>query len=581
MRLFPYETLVFARVSHGQELHERIRTTGFGQMFEDPEVAPFVEETWAFAGRQFDENAAEDAGFSWDDLQHVPKGEIAVGMIDRGAANMGVLLLADFDGHQEDVDFLLELLDERWEKEAMVVEESDLNGEKLTVVRRGDDRSSSFGYIVKDTCLIGSNDETLLGHMLERWAGRTPVVEPTEDMDEELLESGEPLPGERSLADNHKFQTILRECSTQLEEPPQVLFYIDPITTLKRAFRGNVGAGVALATFPALGLDGILGVGGTVTFATEKWDSLTHLHVLLDNPRSGVLTLLRFKDGDITPPSYVPANANGYTTTYLDAPGIYERLIQLVDQFRYEGAFEDSIESNISDQLGIDFREVFINNLAGRLTTVTSFNEPGRAIGEQRAFCVTLLDPELARKALATIAEDKGELEKREFGGETYHFFTPRFARDRTEEERVFTPSFAVLDDTLIFTTSTSLMEVLIEAQQGTRPQLADSIEYKVIQSRVERLTRGRQLALFYYENPAEAIKHWYDLSQADSTRENLANWGQNSPAASGFLDVLEQNELPPFEVIRKYLVPKGGYLLDTNTGLHFMNFDFRQGGSE
>ena len=577
MRLFPHETLAFLRVAHGRELYERFRTTGFGQMLDDPEVAPFIQETWAFAGQQFDDNSAEDAGFNWDDLAHVPKGEIAIGVIDRGEADTGVLVLADFDGQQVDVDFLTDKLDERWEKEAMVVERSDVNGEQLTVVRRGNDRASSFGYFVKDTCLVGSNDEVLLEHVLERWAGRAPVVEPTEDTDEEAVTSGEPLPGERSLAENQHFQAILRECSTQLEEPPQILFYVDPITTMRRVFRGNFGAGMALATFPALGLDGILAVGGTATFATEKWDSLTHVHLLLDNPRSGVLTLLRFKDGDITPPDYVPAKVNGYSTTYMDAPGIYERLIQLVDQFRYEGAFEDSIEANISDQLGIDFREVFINNLAGRASTLTSFNEPGRAVGEQRAICVTLLDPELARKALATIAEDKGELEEREFGGLKYYFFTPRFARDRPEEERFMTPSFGVLDDTLIFASSTSLMEVLIETHQGTRPRLADSIEYKVIQSRVERLTRGRQLALFYYDNPAEAIRHWYDLSQADSTRDNLANWGENSAAAAGFLDVLERNELPPFEVIQKYLVPKGGYLLDTDTGLHFMIFDFRQ----
>lgn len=581
MRLFPYETLAFARVAHGRELYERFRSTGFGRMLDDPEVAPFIQDTWAFAGRQFDDNAAEDAGFIWEDLSHVPKGEIAIGVIDRGNANMGVLLLADFDGHQEDVDFFLQLLEDRWEREAMTVEKTDLDGETLTVVRRGDDRSSTFGYVVKQTCMVGSNDETLLRHVFDRWAGRTPQVEPVEDADDEdAAETSEPS-GTKTLADNHNFQTIFRECSTQLEEPPQILFYVDPITTLRRAFRGNFGAGVVLATFPALGLDGVLGVGGTATFATEEWDSLMHLHVLLDNPRSGVLTLLRFEKGDITPPDYVPANAYGYSTTHVDAPGIYERLVQLVDQFRYDGAFEESIENNISEELGIDFREVLINNLAGQATLVTGYDEPPRPLGEQRALCATLVDPELAVKALETIAEDKDALEEREFGGVTYYLFTPRFARDRAEEDRIFTPCYAVLDDTLIATTSMSLLHQLIEAQQGTRPRLADSIEFKVIQSRVERLTRGRQLAMFYYENAAEAIRHWYEVSQSDDTRDRLSSWAENSDAAGGFLDVLEQNELPPFEVLQKYLAPTGGYLLDTDTGLHFMAFDFRQAAEE
>ena len=399
MRLMPYETIAFARIAHGRELYERFRETGFGNMLSDPDVAPFLDATWNFAGEQYAEHAQENVGFEWSDFSRIPKGEIAIAVVDRGRANMGVLLLADFDGAQEDVDYFLEKFDERWAAEGMVVEQQQIDGQTATIVRQGDDRSSSFGYLVKDTCLVGSNDETLLEHVLDRWAGRVPVVEPTEE-DLEESDSDEPLPGQRSLAENGSFVTILQECSTQLEEPPQIVLYADPITLIRRVFAGNTGAAIAIATFPALGLDGILGVGGTSTFSTEKWNSVGHLHLLLDNPRSGVLTLLRFKQGDITPPDYVPANIYGYSTAYLDAPGIYERLVQLVDHFRYEGAFEESIENGISQQLGVDFKEVVINNLAGRATLLASFDEPTRFQGEQRVAVFTLVDPSLAEKAL-------------------------------------------------------------------------------------------------------------------------------------------------------------------------------------
>lgn len=584
MRLFPHETLMFVRVAHGRELHERFRQTGFGSMLQDPDVSPLVEDTLALAGQQFDENSPEDSNIRWEDLSRIPKGEIAFGVIDRGEADMGVLLLADFDGEQDDLDFFLERLDERWEAEGMVVEEIDVNGDTLTVVRQGDNRSSSFGYLVKEACIVGSNDETLLRHVLDRWAGRTPMVEAAaEDEDQvEAADAGAPLRGEQPLADNKNFQTILRECSTQLEEPPQIVFYIDPIALAKRAFRGNAGATVAFATFPALGLDGILAAGGTMTFATEKWDMVSHLHLLLGHPRSGVLTLLRFKSGDVTPPSYVPANVYGYSTTYMDAPGVYERLVQLVDQFRYEGAFEESIANNISDNLGIDFKEVVINNLAGRATLVTSYDEPAKPRGEQRALCVTLVEPTLAAKALDKIAEDRPDnLELREIGGVSYYFLTTRFTRDQPEEDRIFTPCFAIVDDTLIVCSSQSMFTAMIEAHQDSRPRLADSVEFKVIQSRVDRLTRGQELAMFYYENAAESIKHWYEVSQSDTARDGLAALGENSGAAAGFLDVLERNELPPFEVMQRYLVPTGGYLIDTDTGLHFMSFNVRRDQSE
>ena len=144
------------------------------------------------------------------------------------------------------------------------------------------------------------------------------------------------------------------------------------------------------------------------------------------------------------------------------------------------------------------------------------------------------------------------------------------------EDERPFSPCFAVLDDSLVLSQSTSVFRVMVETKQGTRPRLADAIGYKVIQSRVERLNRGRELASFYYENAAEVFRHWYEVSQSDRARDGLAGLAEQSSAAGGFLSVLEENELPPFEVMERYLTPTGGYLIDTSTGLHFMAFEVR-----
>lgn len=580
MKLFPYETIAFVRVANCRELYESFRETGGGKMFSDPDMEPFLSDTLEFAGKQFDENLSERAGVEWQDLSKLPKGEVAVALVNRQGTSPGVLLLADFEGEQADADFLIETLNERWAQEGMVVEQQDVEGDTLTVVRVGDNRETSFGYLLKDACLVGSNDETLLRHVLDRWAGRAPWVD-TSQQNEEATDdedqSEQSLPGEFPLAEQATFVSILRECSGHLDEPPQVILYADPIGLVK-AFAGrSTGGRIAIATFPSLGLDGILGVGGTTSFRTEKWDALTQLHLLLDNPRSGVLTLLRFKEGDITPPNYVPANAYGYNTLYADAPGIYERLQQLIDQFRYEGSVKDNIARG-SEAISVDIEEVLINNLAGRLTLVTSYDEPRRPQGEQRALAVTLVDPALVSDALAKLSEKYPERVKtEEFGGVTYHTTIPRPFRDMAPEERPISPCMCVLDDTLVWSQSTQLLEQMIEAHQASRPRLADSIEFKVIKSRVERHARGQNIALFYYENATEVLRHWYEVSQQDSARERLGEWGENSGVAAGFLNVLENNELPPFEQLEKYLAPTGGFMIDTDTGLHMMLFDLRR----
>ncbi len=76
-------------------------------------------------------------------------------------------------------------------------------------------------------------------------------------------------------------------------------------------------------------------------------------------------------------------------------------------------------------------------------------------------------------------------------------------------------------------------------------------------------------------------MRHWLEVSQTDQARDRLASIGENWSGADSFLQVLETNELPPFEELERYLTPTGGYMIDTNTGLHFMGFDLRKAPPE
>jgi hypothetical protein len=326
---------------------------------------------------------------------------------------------------------------------------------------------------------------------------------------------------------------------------------------------------------PSLGLDAVMGVGGTVSLATEQWDSLIHMHLLLDNPRSGVLTLLRFKQGDIAPPSYIPDDVTRYSTLYLDAPGIFERLTQLIDQFRYEGSVREGIENGPSAALGIDFEEEFINNLAGRIIFLEGFDKPRRPQGAMMTAALTVEDPQVTQKAIDTILERFEErIEVKEYEGATYYAIAPRFGAELPPEERPINPGICLLDDTLIVSMSTSVIEQMIDAHAGKSPRLVDSESYQQIQGRVERLTQGRELASFAYDNPTEMFRHFYEMTGDEKVQEFLGQAREGAPNAGGILDRLNPDALPPFEVIEQYLTPTGSYLLDTDTGLHLMIFN-------
>ena len=70
--------------------------------------------------------------------------------------------------------------------------------------------------------------------------------------------------------------------------------------------RGNPAAATGLALLPAIGLDGLLGVGVSLQLAEGDFDNLMHAHILLDQPRDGVLDLIALTSGSTQPETWVP-----------------------------------------------------------------------------------------------------------------------------------------------------------------------------------------------------------------------------------------------------------------------------------
>lgn len=70
-------------------------------------------------------------------------------------------------------------------------------------------------------------------------------------------------------------------------------------------------------------------------------------------------------------------------------------------------------------------------------------------------------------------------------------------------------------------------------------------------------------------------MRYWYQFIEAGTVGEMLAD--SEDATALEFSDVLERNELPPFEVLAKYLAPGGAFLMDTDSGFHYMMFSMRR----
>jgi hypothetical protein len=601
MKLFPEETVVFVRTANANEFVERVRGTAMGRMIRDPQLKPFVEHLYGSVNNIYAENAEGKLGVSLEELRkNLPKGEAAFGVIARPSGRPAFLLLID----QGDEPSVAERLIDRGLE---VAEEkgADFTTEKygdveVTIVRDPGNQERMFGVFERENTIVVATDPNVIRNVIYHWDGADPgkpkLVEgnarhedradsngtgPDEDAASDSAENGDEqadefVPG-RTLAENERFVAIVKQCRRPQDPPPHLLVFVDPIELVRTLSGDNGGLQLALSFFPALGLDGLQAMGATVTYAAGQYDDLTQLHVLLDNPRTGVMQLPEFKPGDTDPQNFVPKNVQSYMAFNYGARATFDRLTRLIDQLRSEGATEKFVERRISEPLGIDFPKDVLDNLAGRFTWTIGFDTPASIYGQQHMFAAELADEEAGKESLMKVIAKYPDLfEERQFGNVTYYAIVPERAREKPPEERRANPFLAIMDGYIFLGGSCQQFERCISARDGTIERLVDSDEYTRTRAAIGLETAGTTPVLFSVGRFEESVRQWYDLLQSEKTREYIEEQKETNKFLAALAEAMDANELPPFEVLAPYLGPGGGILYDTDNGYHGISFTLR-----
>jgi hypothetical protein len=609
MKLFPEESVIFVRVSNGNELGEKLQQTSTGRMMQDPQLKPFVEALYGKAGELYAKDAEGALGISWEDLKKLPKGEVAFAVVARPEKRPALLLMIDQGDEPSVADKLIDKgLDLAEQKGADFTKEK-IGDVEVTIVRDKDRENRMFGVFERENTIVIATDPNVIRNVLWHWdhAGETPgepasaagaaeattaaektaadeqkkAGEPATEADEQAKkEAAEFVPG-RSLAQNDRFATIVKECRRPQDPPPQLLFYADPIELVRNSGRGSGGLQFVLGLFPALGIDGLMALGGTATFSTDEYDSLVQFHVQLENPRSGVMLLPAFQAGETAPQPFVPLALETYMTWNGSIRTTYDRIVELVDQYRYKGSVDKFVQENISDKLGIDFLKDVIDNMKGRYTWMIGFDRPAHMQGQQHILAGELIDEPAATESLKTVMKKYPELfEERHFGNVTYYAIkTPRRGdapEDAPAEERPINPFVGIMDGYFFIGTSCSRFEECVAARDGTAERLVDSNDYVRTSAVIGRETAGVTPVIFSLARQEETFRQWYDLLTSEKTRALIEEHKEDNPGLQALADVMDQNKLPPFEVLAPYMAPGGGIFYDTDSGYHAISFKLR-----
>lgn len=566
-KLLPKNTVAYISVKNSQELAERFMQTSLGRMTQQEQLKPLIDQLYA----DLKEAAApleDELGVTMTELLAIPQGEITLAVIPPTEGPPAVVALLDVHEQIVSVERLLDKADDVLIANGADRETLKVGDTRLTVYDLPGDVQRQAIYFERDGTLVVGTNLTVIKSLLAVWDGQKA----------------------ETLSGNTKFSSIMSKCRGAEGEEPQITWFVDPIELIRAAATSN-NAQLALAFLGPLGLDGFQGAGGSMTFATEKFDSINRLHILLNPPRTGLLELVALGSGDSTPEPWVPDDAVTYTTLHWNIDRTYSKAAELFDTFRGAGALKSTVQ-RFFDRMDIKFEEELLPSLSNRFSYVSWIERPVRPDSQAQMVGIQLRDPQKLQALFdKVVARYEENLQKDAFAGVTYYKLVlpqrqqpvepdaqpPEGARVQVQVR--LQPCFAVLGNYLLISDRPALMERSIANSRDESLSLAKAIDFKLIASKARAQAGGAAPAMLTFSRPEEGLRFMYDLATAEETRAGLRTRAESSTFFSKLNNALEKNPLPPFETLRDYFAPAGGVLVDDATGIHYVSFALRRNG--
>lgn len=554
-RLLPQSTVALLSIPDAQDMAERFMNTSLGRMSQDPQLQPLVKQVYG-AVVEATAEMKEQIGLSLPELLAVPQGELTLAVVAPEEGPPAVVALLDAGDQLSNVRKLLKRGTEELDKTDAKRSEETVAGTKFVIYDGVGPQRRRIAYFEKDATIVAGSDLGVLKQLLATWNGG----------------KGD------TLADNRNFTAIMQRCRGTKDERPQLIWYVDPIGIMRSIGETSITVRLAVAMLPVLGLDGLSGIGGSLILDAGQLDSVTHVHVLLESPRSGVLKMIALESGDVKPERWVPADVASYTTLHWNVEKTYATLAILYDSFRGDGALAKALGDRILGPTGIDFQKEVLQSLDGRVTLITSIERPITVRSQAWLLGLKLKDAATFDKVLEKVFKlPQSNLARKTYAGKTYYQVqVPQFD-ELPEDQRPPLPCFGILDDYLLMVTRASLYrKAVVTAADGSK-SLAGELDFKLIAGKIQRQSGGNKPAMISFNRPEEVMRFLYELATAERTRQGLREQAENNPFLKSLDTALKEHPLPPFAVLRQYLAPGGAMVVDDETGIHYTAFSLRR----
>ena len=541
--LAPQSTLAILQVRSFPTFVAQFKEGSSGRLLNDPEVAPLTKAIWQGAEELFQEQQSE-LGITLEGLIALPKGEICWILLEPREDDSRIpwALLVDMGPNPDDHAKWQSILDRVIDKQGWSRSYVEVAGQRATRVEISQDDSIILTF--RDDRLCFGNE-----------AGLARLFQPSPN---------EPLGG---VYANPRFGPVAVQTDAGPSSAANVVFFINPIDLARSWVKDNFLAQAGLTMIPVLGLDGVLAGGGSLS------PSGMNVGVSLDSPRSGLLDLLAPGAVELVPEPWVPGGVASLTAIQWEMSHMYQAASRVANGFGAEGWLQNRIESAFRDRADLDFEKEVLPSLSGRITMTAVVTDTTKINGQAQLVGIGLRDGKAFSQLLPKMHEKMGErLQKRDYRGVTY--YTAPLDAPSQPNLRTPQPSFAIIGDSFVFSDSEDVLKKAIDSQQNPSDRLSQQPDWKLTLSKLKEKLAGRSPCIFVFARNDESWRSIHSWASNPELREQIARGNAETAWYKKLDKALKEHPLPPYEKLRKYLLPAGGFVTINEKGVFYSAFD-------
>jgi len=592
-RLMPEKTLAYVRIENADEFRQVLATSATGKMLADPKLKPVAGEIFNTASDLF-QQIGDQIGLSLEELLAIPQGQFAVALLPlesssntalqplNGAksselkdespdairkrleakratdANSGFGVLAVIETGTEDgsLEKILATVEQKLIDAGSVTRTENIGGTKLVRIIRPSNEKMAVEYFSRNGATVIGIGSGLGRAALDRWNGDS--TEPT-------------------LAQSTDFAAVMGRCIGAEETRPQITFFVDPYRIVERIIKGS-GGGAALVwpLVEDLGLGKIRGIGGSVFQGGELFDDISHMHILLDPPRDGIFGVVRPSKGDTNPPDWVPSDVASYLSLSWRMDKTFDGFERIFDKFAGDGGFATRVTEKFKQDTGLDLRESLVNATQDRAAMITWLQQPVTFNSQARLIAIQLKDPAEMTRTIGKLRETVWKRLESDVVGTTTVYRGRKREREPRPGVRSPEPCAAIVGEWVMISDSRQLLEHAIRANSGAVPRLSSLPDYDLVASEMGAQLGTDSPFMFSFSRASEALRQVYELAKSSQIKDFVRSRGEKSPVAKRIAELIEKNELPPFDEFKKYFAPSGAFAYDEPTGIHFGRYTLK-----